>query len=1054
MRLRAAILSSLFVCTYLCVQASHVVGGNLGYAFLGNAPGGLLRYKIILTTYTDCSPTSEIPAAETSVSVGVYFHDAANPNANKNLKQAYTLPLISSQLITPPLPPGCSVGLGTCIKKNIYELEVLLEPTVHGYHLYYERCCRNTALVNIVNPSQTSTGFYAFIPPTSLPNSSPIFLDDPVPLICIGDSLHLLNTAMDPDGDFLLYSFTVPYAGFADIFNPAPAPGPFLQWPIAPVTYQSGFSLASPFGPGGYTYINALTGQSVYKTSLPGNFTVAVQVSEYRNGVLMATTRRDMQFIGLVCPQNRPPDGTFPTGLEIQAVEGDTLCFDFTYQDPESDSVFLEVAGEPFLSFPPASFSQSYTSAGAVHGQICWTPPCGSARSLPYLIAYKAYDDGCIPKERINVMKITVVPDTARMHISGDTLVCGLQTATYQASKTTGTFQWTVTGGNINPPSQASSATVDWNLQPNQQGTLQVIRDGVCRDDTAALTVHIAPPQFAGHLQDIWLCPGSTRVLEAEPGGSGYLWTPGDWLSDTTIYNPVTQALDSIWYFVAYRDQSGCEKFDSVLVAVNSRVPVDAGNDISVCEGSPITLGGNPTGPPGAFLWSPGGVLSDGTAPNPVMPVPQQGWYHVHVTVDTCHGADSVQVIVFGLPAVDAGNDTSACFGVSIRLNGSGTGNMAWNANGATLDNPQLPNPFLSGQPDTYHPILTVTSDEGCSASDTVSIQIFPLPDIHITGNTNICRGDSVLLAASGAQDYVWGSQAVLSTPLLPATHAVSDTSVWVFVAGSDANGCASADSIFLDVFSGSLQFPQGKDTLLCLGESVSIGFVSSPTAATVWVPADYLDTDIGQAVVSSPTQDITYTVYANNELGCVDSATVSLYVKPLPSLEGSVTYQSQLFCGHVEVDMATSNTGDSAYWLVNGTYAGTGSEITLHLSPQHTETVLLVGVTAFGCTDTLAIQPEFETLEELLPTAFPNIITPNGDMVNDEWHPTLPEGFAGCMRLSIFNRWGTRVFDSDTFPLVWDGKTKAGSLLTDGVYFYVLEIGGVYKKGSVTIAR
>lgn len=1055
---KRTILFLILCCSMLGLQASHIVGGSLGYAFLGNAPGGLFRYKIILTTYTDCSPGSEIPQPEPNVSVGLYLHDAANPTANKVLKQTYSVPLTFSELITPPLPPGCSVGQGTCINKGVYELEILLEPSLHGYHLYYERCCRNSALVNIINPAQTSTGFHAFIPPTSVPNSSPVFLDDPVPLICVQDSLFLLNTAIDPDGDLLLYSFTTPYAGFADVSNPAPSPQAVLPWPITPVVYQGGFSQSQPFGPGGYTYINAQNGLSVYRTLLPGNFAVAVQVSEYRNNILISTTRRDMQFIGLACPMNQAPVGSFSMGLDITAVEGDTLCFDFGYDDPDQDSVFIEVAGEPFLSFPAATFTQSYLGTGNITGTVCWTPPCGSARALPYLISYKAYDDGCIPKTRVNSMRITVVPDTATMHLSGDTLVCGLQTAHYETDKTSGVFHWNVNGGILSPPTIESSADVSWNLGQGQQGEIMVIRDGVCSDDTASITVQIAPPQFAGALPDVWLCPGSSQLLEAEPGGSGYLWYPSGWLNDSTIHNPITHTPDSLVYHVFYRDSLGCEKYDSVSIHVNAHVPVEAGNDISVCEGISIILGGNPTGPSSAsFQWTPNTFLSDDTVANPSLLNPQQGWYYVEVFVDTCHSIDSLSVSISPYPAADAGNDTSFCAGNTIQLNGLGNGNITWNPNGTTLSSTQVLHPELSAPAGIYSPVLTITSNEGCSKSDTVQIEIYPLPNLTVTGNglSSLCRGDSTVLTVTGADNYVWNSAAYISPINLPTVQVYTDSIDWFYVTATDTNGCVSSDSIQVEVFRAYLQNGQnGIDSMLCLGDSLSLSFVPQSSANVYWEPSDYLSDNTGITVISSPPQDITYTAFATNVDGCVDSASVSLSVKPLPILDGTITYTSKLFCEYVEVTLSTENITDSTHWLLNNLLAGTGNNITAQLNPKNPGQVSLTGSTQYGCMDTIPVTINFGSLEDLLPNEFPNIITPNGDFINDVWSPTLPDGFETCMRLTIYNRWGNEVFDSETFPLTWNGKTKQENALTDGVYFYVLEIGGIYKKGSVTIAR
>ena len=1036
----------------LWARATHIVGGTLGYTYLGPGTGNTSVYRITLITYTDCSPTSEIPVPESLVHLGIYLHDPANPAADKVLKQAITAPLLSSHIITPPLPPGCSVGLGTCIYKGIYETEVVLDNTSSGYHVYYERCCRNTALVNIQNPSQMSTAFYVFIPPTDIPNSSPVFVDDPVPLICVNDSLHLLNTAIDPDGDELIYSFTVPYAGFADILNPAPLPQPTLPWPITPVTYQGGFSSGMPFGPGSYTSLHALTGASVFKTALTGNFVVAVQVSEYRNGNLISVTRRDMQLISLVCPQNQPPVGDFSaTGLSPEIVEGDTLCFDFSYLDPEGDSVTLDVSGEPFLLTPPAVFTPDSPHPGMATGSICWSPPCGSARLQPYTIMYQAVDNGCIPQQQINLMQVTVIPDTAKLFITGDTLVCGLEQVTYQTNKDFGVFHWTVTGGTLTQPSNGSSATVAWNLAQGQTGEITVIRDGLCTDDTAHIQVNIAPPEFADQVADLWLCPGSSGPLMAEPGGSNYLWTPGTWLNDSTIYNPITSTPDSLYYHVTYRDSSGCEKFDSALVAVNNQVPLQPGPPVAVCDGLPVSLGGSPTGPAGAtYQWEPAASFTDPTSGNPTLPDPQTGWYSVTVSVDTCHATDSVLVTVHPLPDVDAGNDTSVCTQAPLLLNGTGAGTLQWNGQGLTLSNPQIGNPQATAVPGVYLPVLTATSPQGCTATDTVRIEIWALPQVSLSGDFSLCLGDTLPVTATGAIQYAWQFGGYLSSPFGSTVQISADTAALLTVTGTDTNGCTDDTSAWVDVFRGTLSL-SSPDTVLCAGESITLSYGGNSESATFWVPATYLNSGTGSTVVSIPEQDITYTAYTTDSEGCTDSAQVTLLVKPLPVLDAE--YETTLFCQYVEVILHSNNTTDSLHWLHGNTAAGSGPDATIHLDPQDPETVYLTGTTAFGCRDTLAISPDFATLNELLPQELPNIITPNGDGLNDLWNPPLPAGFADCSRLTLYNRWGAEVFDSRQFPLVWNGKTASGNALTDGVYFYILEIGGVYKKGTVTVS-
>jgi len=65
----------------------------------------------------------------------------------------------------------------------------------------------------------------------------------------------------------------------------------------------------------------------------------------------------------------------------------------------------------------------------------------------------------------------------------------------------------------------------------------------------------------------------------------------------------------------------------------------------------------------------------------------------------------------------------------------------------------------------------------------------------------------------------------------------------------------------------------------------------------------------------------------------------------------------------------------------------------------------------------------------------FPNAFTPNGDLLNDSWQPFGKYDF---LKMSVFNRWGEKVYTSETSP-VWDGY-KNKELCLDGVYSIVFE--------------
>lgn len=89
-------------------------------------------------------------------------------------------------------------------------------------------------------------------------------------------------------------------------------------------------------------------------------------------------------------------------------------------------------------------------------------------------------------------------------------------------------------------------------------------------------------------------------------------------------------------------------------------------------------------------------------------------------------------------------------------------------------------------------------------------------------------------------------------------------------------------------------------------------------------------------------------------------------------------------------------------------------------------------------------------SLVECTDLSMPNIFTPNGDAKNDRFNLSfLPEQ----SHIKVYNRWGKLVFETDNAATVhWDGKNKEGELVSNGVYFYVLEVYNVKKTGTVQV--
>lgn len=89
------------------------------------------------------------------------------------------------------------------------------------------------------------------------------------------------------------------------------------------------------------------------------------------------------------------------------------------------------------------------------------------------------------------------------------------------------------------------------------------------------------------------------------------------------------------------------------------------------------------------------------------------------------------------------------------------------------------------------------------------------------------------------------------------------------------------------------------------------------------------------------------------------------------------------------------------------------------------------------------------------------NVFTPDGDGKNDCFH--FGGGLNECseIELTIFDRWGLKVFETKDFNECWNGKIlNKGKQCPEGTYFYILKYKGKlpqmnkYTEGTVTLIR
>ncbi len=275
-------------------KATHAMGGELTYTCLGGN-----QYKVTLKFYRDCNGV----AAPTNCNNGLSFN-VSSANCGANFNQCFALE--SVQVIT----PICPTEIDRCSSTNgVYGVEEYTFSRIVNLSAYagcatgndwvigWTLCCRNNAITSLQTPGTQSLYLSTRLNTTVTPcNNSPVFNTDPTPYYCLGQSLSYNPGATDPDGDSLAFSIIQPRTT-----NNAPIP------------FAAGYTLAQPIrnnGGAGAVTLNPITGTITCTPSIQQVAVVTYQVSEYRNGVLIGTVTRDVQFVVRQCAGNSSPTAT------------------------------------------------------------------------------------------------------------------------------------------------------------------------------------------------------------------------------------------------------------------------------------------------------------------------------------------------------------------------------------------------------------------------------------------------------------------------------------------------------------------------------------------------------------------------------------------------------------------------------------------------------------------------------------------------------------------------------------------------------------------------
>jgi gliding motility-associated-like protein len=521
---------------------------------------------------------------------------------------------------------------------------------------------------------------------------------------------------------------------------------------------------------------------------------------------------------------------------------------------------------------------------------------------------------------------------------------------------------------------------------------------------------------------------GSTgRIVLSVSGGMPpytYTWSP----NVSTVDSAINLAAGP--YAVTVHDATNCIAVVNATITeppALSSTTQTVNADCGVSNGSAQV---NATGGTGSYtyLWSTTQTV------NPLTGL-AAATYTVTVTDALgCQTTNSATVSVNNGPAapsISASGPTTFCQGDSVVLTSSAATGNTWST-GATTQSITV---FTAG------PYTVTQTVSGCtgppSAATVVTVNPIPAaPTISASGPLAFCAGGSVTLTSSYASGNTWSTGAT--------TQSISVTSAGTYTVSAVVNGCPSPLSapVAVSILTALQPVITASKPAICPGDSVILDATTASATAYAW------SNGASQATITIYTPGSYQVTVTSN--GCTGSDSIS--VGTMAALGTFQLPDSLLLClgDSVTLDATTANA-TSYQW------AGISSNAPVVTIKADGVYYVTVSNSCGSLTESSTITFNDCDCRIVMPNAF----TPNGDGNNDLFGSDFKCDNAKFFDMSIFNRWGERVFQTNDLYGTWDGKYK-GVMQEPGVYVYYANFVGLdhgkektFKmKGSVTLIR
>lgn len=443
------------------------------------------------------------------------------------------------------------------------------------------------------------------------------------------------------------------------------------------------------------------------------------------------------------------------------------------------------------------------------------------------------------------------------------------------------------------------------------------------------------------------------------------------------------------------------------VIGVNSGIQISGQittSTTNVCLGSPVTL--TASGGDGNYIWNPSPDLNTTTGSVVVASPTTQGAHTYTMSTGSNNPmcpANSFDITInaFAPPTPNAGIDDTVCLGSPIFLNGiqtSTANTMSW----SFLTTGISPTPTVSfspnfssltptvtvNQPGLYRFILRETNSVCGINRDTVKVLVLnPQQTTSIIEPSCFGLSDGEIhITNMGASEFSFNNGTSWQTESFMVGFSAGTYSV----CSRNYLGCSVCTEAIIEN-PDQIELEVSNDTLICENGTATLQGIASGGLSFLY-HWDFT-TDNGATQIVNPTNNSSYSVYAENENGCI-SETEIINVNVRPSISGTITPNSAI-CPYypidIDADASGGNNGPYLFsWSTGENNNGLNSVITVSPTVTTTYTVTITD----QCESTpLILSTEVEVLPlpiPLISTMDPAICEPAVFTINNTTDPSM----------------------------------------------------------------